>query len=57
MEHGETPMYATKRDLYEETGMQDCRMISLGDYEYIYKDRQGRNNERDFFCGGPMRCC
>ena len=49
VEPGETPLHAAKRELYEETGIKDCRMIPLWDYEYIYEDGQGRNNGRVFY--------
>lgn len=45
-EKGETPLNAAKRELYEETGITDCDMIPLWDYEYIWENNQGRNNGR-----------
>ena len=46
VEKGETPLNAAKRDLYEETGITDCDMSPLWDYEYIWENNQGRNNGR-----------
>ena len=46
VEKGETPLNAAKRELYEETGITDCDMIPLWDYEYIWENNQGRNNGR-----------
>jgi len=49
VEHGETPLHAAKRELYEETGIRDCRILPLWDYEYIYENGQGQNNGRVFY--------
>lgn len=49
MEQGETPLQAAKRELYEETGIRDCRILPLWDYEFIWEDRKGRNNGRVFY--------
>ena len=49
VEQGETPLQAAKRELYEETGIRDCRILPLWDYEYIWEDRKGRNNGRVFY--------
>lgn len=46
VEKGETPLNSAKRELYEETGITDCDMIPLWDYEYIWENNQGRNNGR-----------
>lgn len=46
VEAGETAMQAAKRELYEETGITDCEMIPLWDYEQIWDDGIGRNNGR-----------
>lgn len=46
VEAGETPLQAAKRELYEETGITDCDMIPLWDYEYIWENNRGRNNGR-----------
>lgn len=46
VEKGETPLQAAKRELYEETGITDCEIIPLWDYEYIWENNQGRNNGR-----------
>lgn len=46
VEQGETAMQAAKRELYEETGITDCTMIPLWDYEQIWDDGVGRNNGR-----------
>ena len=49
VEAGETPMEAAKRELYEETGIEDCKLIPLWDYEYIWENGEGRNNGRVFY--------
>lgn len=49
VESGETPLQAAKRELFEETGIRDCRIISLWDYEFIWEDGQGKNNGRVFY--------
>lgn len=49
VESGETPMQAAKRELYEETGIKDCRILPLWDYEYIWESGEGRNNGRVFY--------
>lgn len=46
VEPGETALQAAKRELYEETGITDCDMIPLWDYEQIWDDGIGRNNGR-----------
>lgn len=46
VEKDETPMQAAKRELYEETGITDCEIIPLWDYEFIWEDNKGRNNGR-----------
>lgn len=46
VEKNESPLQAAKRELYEETGITDCDIIPLWDYEYIWEDQQGRNNGR-----------
>ncbi len=46
VEPNETPMHAAKRELYEETGITDCDVIPLWDYEFIWEDNKGRNNGR-----------
>ncbi len=46
VESGETPLQAAKRELYEETGITDCDMIPLWDYEQIWDDGVGKNNGR-----------
>lgn len=57
VEAGETAMQAARRELYEETGITDCRMIPLWDYEQIWDDGIGRNNGRVYVaiakCAGP----
>lgn len=32
--------------MYEETGIKDCDIIPLWDYEYIWEDDKGRNTGR-----------
>ncbi len=46
VEKGETPLQAAKRELFEETGITDCEIIPLWDYEFIWDDNIGRNNGR-----------
>lgn len=46
VEKGETPLQAAKRELYEETGIVDCEIIPLWDYEYVWENGLGRNNGR-----------
>lgn len=48
VEPNETPLQAAKRELYEETGIVDCDMIPLWDYEQIWDDGKGRNNGRAY---------
>lgn len=49
VEANETPMEAAKRELLEETGIEDCRIIPLWDYEYIWENAEGSNNGRVFY--------
>lgn len=49
VEPGETPMQAARRELYEETGITDCRIMPLWDYEQIWEDGTGKNNGRVFY--------
>lgn len=49
VESGESPMQAAKRELYEETGIKDCKIIPMWDYEYIWENGEGRNNGRVFY--------
>lgn len=46
VEKDETPLQAAKRELFEETGITDCNIIPLWDYEFIWENNQGRNNGR-----------
>lgn len=46
VEKGETPLAAAKRELYEETGITDCDIIPLWDYEFIWDNGTGKNNGR-----------
>ena len=46
VEANESPLQAAKRELYEETGIKDCDIIPLWDYEYIWEDDKGRNTGR-----------
>lgn len=46
VETGETPMQAAKRELYEETGITDCEIIPLWDYEQLWDDGISKNNGR-----------
>lgn len=49
VEPGETPMQAARRELYEESGIKDCVMTPLWDYEQIWGDGIGKNNGRVFY--------
>lgn len=49
VEPNETPMEAAKRELFEETGIVDCKIIPLWDYEYIWENGAGSNNGRVFY--------
>ena len=49
VEPGETPAEAAKRELFEETGIKDCRMIPLWDYRYIWENGGGSNNGRVYY--------
>ena len=49
VEPDETPMEAARRELYEETGIEDCSIIPLWDYEYIWENGGGGNNGRVFY--------
>ncbi len=46
VEPGEKPLEAARRELYEETGIRDCELIPLWDYEYVWENGEGRNNGR-----------
>lgn len=46
VEANESPLEAARRELYEETGITDCDIIPLWDYEFIWEDNKGRNNGR-----------
>ena len=46
VEPGETAMQAAKRELYEETGITDCEIIPLWDYEQPWDDAIHKNNGR-----------
>ena len=48
VEPGETPLAAAFRELWEETGIRDCYMIPLWDYEQIWDDGIHKNNGRVF---------
>ena len=49
VETNETPMEAAKRELFEETGIQDCKLFPLWDYEYVWENGEGSNNGRVFY--------
>ncbi len=49
VELNEIPIEAAKRELFEETGIKDCNIIPLWDYEYIWGNGQGSNNGRVFY--------
>ena len=38
VEPGESPMQAARRELYEESGIKDCKLTPLWDYEQIWED-------------------
>lgn len=46
VEPGETAMQAAQRELYEETGITDCELIPLWDYEQPWDDGIHKNNGR-----------
>ena len=46
VEEGESAMQAAKRELYEETGITDCDIIPLWDYEQPWDDGIHKNNGR-----------
>ena len=46
VEAGETAMQAARRELYEETGITDCEIIPLWDYEQPWDDGIHKNNGR-----------
>lgn len=46
VEPGEDALSAMRRELYEETGITDCKIIPLWDYELIWKDGINKNNGR-----------
>lgn len=46
VEPGETAMQAARRELYEETGITDCELIPLWDYEQPWDDGIHKNNGR-----------
>lgn len=49
VEQGETPMEAARRELYEETGITDARLLPLWDYEFVWENGEGRNNGRVYY--------
>lgn len=49
VEPNETPMEAAKRELFEETGVENCKIIPLWDYEYIWENGEGSNNGRTYY--------
>ncbi len=48
VEDGETPVETAKRELFEETGISDCEIIPLWDYEQVWDDGINKNNGRIF---------
>lgn len=48
VEAGETPLQAAKRELYEETGITDCRIVPLWDYEQLGEHGENVNNGRAY---------
>ena len=49
MEPGEKPLAAAFRELWEESGITDCYMIPVWDYEQIWDDGIGKNNGRAYY--------
>lgn len=49
VESCETAMEAAKRELYEETGITDARLLPLWDYEYVWENGQGSNTGRVYY--------
>lgn len=49
VEPGETPMQAAKRELFEESGIQDCKITPLWDYRQIWGNGAGQNHGRVFY--------
>ncbi|MCR5085990.1 MAG: GrpB family protein [Lachnospiraceae bacterium] len=49
VEPGETAIAAAFRELWEESGITDCYLIPVWDYEQIWEDGIGRNNGRAYF--------
>lgn len=37
VEPGETPLQAAKRELFEETGITDCEIFPLWDYQFVWE--------------------
>lgn len=42
-------MESAKRELFEETGVENCKIIPLWDYEYIWENGEGSNNGRTYY--------
>lgn len=49
VEQHETAAEAARRELYEETGITDARLLPLWDYEFIWENGKGRNNGRVYY--------
>lgn len=49
VEEGESPMQAARRELYEESGIRDCTLTPLWDYEQLWEDGTGKNNGRVYY--------
>lgn len=49
VESYETAMEAAKRELYEETGITDARLLPLWDYEFVWENGQGSNTGRVYY--------
>lgn len=49
VQKGETPMEAAKRELFEETGAVDFKILPVWDFEVIREDGTWNNNGRVYY--------
>lgn len=54
VEQGETAMEAARRELYEETGITDCDMMPLWDYEQRWGGRCGKKQRKGLLRKGTF---